>query len=272
MIRAVILSVSCLTVSCLTLALGCAKQEPVTPPDGGAPVEVEVVQPPPPDGAVSGDQLFAGMGDEAAFPAGLQVRIDSVAVDPAWLQEVLGVEWVAWQAEDDGAPVDQALRGFFAEPQVRCATLLEGVLLDREARERFPELDAAELAALGERLGAVSGGRMAWHRRLHGDAAAQAYLERDFRRRLLEDWFAAIAEEVGEEEVFATYEREVLRDLPPPEQREGFDVSYETRGPQIRERLQRERGRAEMLEWLAGRLSGVRLVVQLPDGTRLAAD
>lgn len=255
----------------LLLLAACAREPaeltPVDPPPtgGGAPAEA------PPEGAIPGDALFQGLPVEAGFPEGLEVRVDGAAVDGAWLDEALGAGWSRWRAESEGDEAD-ALRGYFAEPRARCGALLEEVLLDREARERFPELDADALAALEARLGAASGGRLQWHRQVHGEAAARAYLERQHRRTLLEGWFTALSEEVPEEEVFATYEREVLANLPPPEQREGFDVSYETRGPQIRARLQRERGLADLHAWLQERLPGARLVVELPDGTKLTGE
>jgi len=267
-------------MSCATLAVaGCVREAAQEPSDSGAGAAAagasgrgaEVVeQERPPEGAVPGDALFQGLSAEAGFPDGLQVRIDGAAVESTWLEEKLGADWSAWRAEADDD--DEALGGFFAEPRVRCGALLEAVLLDREARARFPELDADALAALDKRLRAASGGRMQWHLRVHDEDAARAYLEREHRRALLEDWFAALSEEVSEEEVFAVYEREVLANLPPPEQREGFDVSYETRGPQIRERLQRERGQAALRAWLDERLPGARLVVALPDGSKLTGE
>ena len=260
------------TVALVLLLAACSREPADAPPadapptaGGGVPVEA------PPDGAISGDALFQDLPTEAGFPDGLEVRVDGAAVEGAWLAEALGSAWAAWRAESEADEVD-ALRGFFAAPRERCGALLEEVLLDREARTRFPQLDVAALAQLEERLSAASGGRLSWHRQVHGEAAARAYLERQHRRALLEDWFTALSAEVPEEEVFAAYEREVLANLPPPEQREGLDVSYEKRGPEIRARMQRERGLVDLRKWLQGRLPGARLVVELPDGTRLTGE
>lgn len=246
------------------LLAACGGEEPAPQPrDGGTTAPGVSEGPSAPDGDGPGPQL----PDVPRLPAELRIEVDGEALTAARVEELLQSEWAAYVNLPTAPAGEQTrLRDFFADPRTRCAGLLVETAIAREARKRFPELDAEALATQEQRLRAA--GRLRWFEDVHGAEAARAFVERFERRRLLEAQFAAATEEVPEEEVFAVYEREILTNLPPAAEREQLDVSFGTHGPRIRARLQHERGLAELEAWSQARAAEMELAVVLPDGTK----
>lgn len=238
----------------------CGEEPPPTP--------VAVEQPPLPQPGPVAQEDTDLIPQAGRLPASLRIEVDGARIPALRVEEALRSEWAAYLASAPiGAEVNAELATFFADPQTRCANLLREFAIDSEATRLFDKLLPAEVDALESRLRAA--GRLLWFEQVEGAAAARSYVEREHRRALFEAMYIDASEEVSEEEVFAVYATEVLEGLPDAAEREGVDVSFELRGPPIRDRMQRARGLADLDAWAAGVVAAMKLQIVLPDGRRL---
>ena len=249
----------------LLAAAGCSKGEkddgatgPVTPPPVRGPGGTEVQGPDSQE-----PDLFAGLPG-AALPDGIALTIDGVAVDPLLLRMRVGGDFAAYADARPGLSQAALLDGYFADPAARCAELVEEVLVLRYAAESLEPPSAVEIQTMQRRLHADASRTLERVEQVGGAAAAAAWVHGRLDLERVEAEFVANAQEPTEEELLEIYERDILVHLPPPEQRQGSDDSFDAWKPRLQAQLLRERGLADLQAWRAGRREAAQKSLSLP--------
>lgn len=220
------------------------------------------------DGPKFGDPDLAGDGllwETPDLPSGIELVISGKPVEHFVTEAYLMGLWSTYAS---GLPLETSLEdltsGFFAEPEVLFYELVRGVLLLREAETRFADYDKHAFADYKDRMEGAAGTVRDSLVKRYGVDGWNAHVERKFRLQLLLDDFQQYVAEVTEEELFATYDSEILAQLPDPEKREHIDISFTAMEPAIRANLMKGRAVEAQEEWLDGQLDGVTVVATLP--------
>jgi len=226
----------------------------------------------------SGEEMRPAFGDDSDvsgeflwntpdLPAGIQLKIDDIAVDLDILEGYLLPKWSSYASSQPlETPVAELTSAYFADPEVVFYELARGVVLLHEAEARFPEINAQDFAAYRIRLEGAAGAAKDSLLARYGAAGWATYVERKFRLQLILEEYQKYATPLTEEELNAFYDSEILANLPEPEKREHIDISFRSMEPSLRANLMRGRAVDAQEKWLDGAILGVEVAATLPAG------
>lgn len=229
--------------------------------------------------AASTDAQASGFLDEGApeegdflwdtpdLPAGIHLTIADVAVEKNITEAYLMSLWSEYSATMAvGTPTEELAKGFFVDPPQLFDNLVRGVILLREAEARFPNPDPAAVKAFQERMEGAAGSTKDLLIRRYGEEGWNAHVLRRYRLDLILEDFEHHCAQVTEEELYAYYDEKVLGELPPLDQRDGLDVSFEAMRDMLYHNLMRGRAVEAQEAWIDEVIVGVGVEADLPYG------
>lgn len=217
--------------------------------------------------AEAGDLLW----DTPPLPDPIEVSLDGKVLLAEIQHGYLVKAWTTHCAEEGfGLSVEKLTDGFFQSPEALFTPFLRGVILLKEAEERFPDLSMHDVAHYRQQMEGAAGLAFASLYERMGEDGWQRHVERQFRLRLLEEDFAQYATEITEEQVMEAYDRDVLSQLPTMDAAIGEDVSYATMKGKLLARLEKDAAIDAQEAWIDAQMDGREVKVVLPDGSEHA--
>lgn len=203
--------------------------------------------------------------DTPPLPSPMILTVDGVEIPAEISHSHLLRPWTTLCADEGfGLEVSQLTEAFLRDPQELFRPLIRGVVLLREAENRFPKLNEEEVLHFQEQMELAVGTTMEALLNRYGQDGWERHVVRRLRLRLLHDEFSRLAPEVTEEEVYALYDSEVLAKLPNMDPAVGEDVSFEALAPKLRLRLELDRATELQEAWIDAEMEGLVIELQLP--------